>query len=413
MTEVFEKLHAAIAKQSEKQVMFLRALVQAPTDNPPGDTAAHAEVAAARLAALGFEVERHSVPESMARECGMVSATNLIVRRTFGAEGSGPTIALNAHGDVVPPGEGWTVDPYGGELRDGELYGRGAAVSKSDFATYAFALLALEEVGGDLSGSVELHLTYDEEVGGEIGPKWLLVQGLTKPNLAICAGFSYGIVNAHNGCLHLETTVRGKIAHAALPDRGHDALEATHAILGALYQHRKGLAALASATEGIDSPTLVIGLIKGGINTNVVPDTVSFRLDRRMIPEEDPTVVEAELKTLIADSASAFDGISCEVKRLLLAQTLVPLSGHEKLASEIARHGERVFGEPISTHGVPLYTDARHYAEAGIPTVLYGCGPRSIEEAGAHGADEHVRIDDLSRATEVVACTLYSLLDGA
>jgi len=82
------------------------------------------------------------------------------------------------------------------------------------------------------------------------------------------------------------------------------------------------------------------------------------------------------------------------------------------LAAAIAGHAERVFGEPIPVHGVPLYTDARHYAEAGIPTVLYGCGPRSIEEAGAHGADEHVRLDDLLRATEVVACALHALLGG-
>ena len=102
----------------------------------------------------------------------MVSCTNLLVRRRFG-EG-GPMIALNAHGDVVPPGEGWTKDPYGAEIVDGWMYGRGVAVSKSDFATYAFALLALEELersGARLNGTVELHLTYDEEAGGEIGPR--------------------------------------------------------------------------------------------------------------------------------------------------------------------------------------------------------------------------------------------------
>ncbi len=409
MTKAFDTLRDAIARRSDEQVAFLQALVQAPTDNPPGDCAAHAGMVAERLAAFGFAVERHAVPEQVARDQGMISATNLIVRRRFG---DGPTIALNTHGDVVPPGDGWTVDPYGGEIRDGGLYGRGAAVSKSDFATYAFALLALEEASGDLAGTVELHLTYDEESGGEIGPKWLLEQNLTKPDLAICAGFSYGIVNAHNGCLHLEIVVLGKIAHAALPDHGRDALEAAHTILGALYEHRKGLSARASSTTGIGSPTLVVGLINGGVNTNVVPDTVSFRLDRRLIPEEDPAAVEADLRALIAEAAADCTGIRCRINRLLLAEPLVPLPGHDKLAAAIARHGERVFGEPIPIHGVPLYTDARHYARAGVPTVLYGCGPRSIEEAGAHGADEHVRLDDLGRATEVIACTLYSLLGG-
>ena len=405
----FQALHREIEARAPEQIEFLQALVREPTDNPPGDCEAHALIAADRLGKLGFEVERHPVPADLVRAQGMISATNVIIRRRFG---DGPVLALNAHGDVVPPGEGWGVDPYGGEIRDGALYGRGAAVSKSDFATYAFALLALETLQNHLAGTVELHLTYDEESGGEIGPKWLLDQSLTKPDYAIGAGFSYGIVNAHNGCLHLEAIVRGKISHAALPDRGHDALEATNAILGKLYDHRRGLSATTSATEGIASPTLVVGLIYGGVNTNVVPDKVSFRIDRRMIPEEDPAAVESELRALIGGVAGSFEGITCEVNQILLAEPLVPLSESEGLARAIGGHAERIFGEPIAIHGVPLYTDARHYAKAGIPTVLYGAGPRSIEEAGAHGTDEHVRLDDLQRATEVIACTLYTLLSG-
>ncbi|MGR9902779.1 M20/M25/M40 family metallo-hydrolase, partial [Escherichia coli] len=94
--------------------------------------------------------------------------TNLIVRRPYGD--GGPTLALNAHGDVVPPGEGWTHDPYGGEVADGRIYGRAAAVSKSDFASYIFATRALESLGAALRGAVELHFTYDEEFGGVLGP---------------------------------------------------------------------------------------------------------------------------------------------------------------------------------------------------------------------------------------------------
>ena len=109
-----------------------------PSDNPPGDCAPHAEKAAALLEGLGFAVERHQVPEAVLRPNGMVSCTNLIVRERF--EAGGPTIACNAHGDVVPPGSGWSVDPYGAVVTDGRMYGRGVAVSKSDFATYTWAL---------------------------------------------------------------------------------------------------------------------------------------------------------------------------------------------------------------------------------------------------------------------------------
>src|SRR5690348_7490782 len=120
-----------------QQIEFLAQLVRVPTDNPPGECKRHAEVTAGLLEGLGFAVERHPVPDELVKAQGMISATNLIVRHRFGP---GPTIALNAHGDVVPPGEGWMADPYGAEIRDGVMYGRGVAVSKSDFATYAFAL---------------------------------------------------------------------------------------------------------------------------------------------------------------------------------------------------------------------------------------------------------------------------------
>ena len=172
-------IERAIDANWPREVAFLESLVRVPSDNPPGDCAAIAETAASGLEALGFTVERHKVPEALVRKNGMVSATNLIVRKSFGS-GKGPVVALNAHGDVVPPGDGWSVDPYGAVERDGALYGRGAAVSKSDFATYAFALLALEHAGLKLDGGVELHFTFDEEAGGEIGPKWLIAEGLTQ-----------------------------------------------------------------------------------------------------------------------------------------------------------------------------------------------------------------------------------------
>ena len=136
------------------------------------------------------------------------------MRRRYG---DGRTVALNAHGDVVPSGEGWTHGPYSGEVVDGKLYGRASAVSKSDFATYTFATRALESLGAKLKGAVELHFTYDEEFGGELGPGWLLKNKLTKPDLLLAAGFSYQVVTAHNGCLQMEVTVHGKMAHAAIP----------------------------------------------------------------------------------------------------------------------------------------------------------------------------------------------------
>lgn len=386
---------------------FLAELVRHPSDNPAGDCTPHAAMTAALLERLGFHVERHVVPEALVRAHGMVSCTNLIVRHGFGP---GPTIALNAHGDVVPPGEGWSADPYGAEIRDGWMYGRGAAVSKSDIASYAFALKALKESKLVLKGTIELHITYDEETGGEIGPGWLLAEGISKPDAAIAAGFSYNVVTAHNGCLHLEVTVLGRSAHAAKPETGIDALQAATCVLNALYVERANLRGQPSAIPGIGAPGLTVGLISGGINTNVVPDKILLRLDRRITPDEDPAKVEAGLRALIERAVTEVAGARVEIRQVLLALPLTPLPGSERLAEALSRRATEIYGEQIGTTGVPLYTDARHYAAAGVPIVLYGAGPRSIEEANAHRADERLPLADLHRATKVVALALADLL---
>jgi acetylornithine deacetylase/succinyl-diaminopimelate desuccinylase-like protein len=414
-------LSALIAKNVEHgfeaECAFLAELVKVPTDNPPGDCQAHANKAAALLEGLGFTVERHPVPAAALNAVGMISATNLVVRASFGS-GGGPCIALNAHGDVVPPGQGWTHDPYGAAVVDDPvhgptMYGRGVAVSKSDFATFAFALIALQALqreGAQLNGSIELHLTYDEEVGGDIGPRLLLEEGLTKPDFAISAGFSYAVTTAHNGCLHLEVTVRGRQGHAAMPESGVDALYAATQILNALYASRETLKSTLSKTTGIKHPTLNVGLIEGGINTNVVPDRITFRLDRRIIPEESAGQAEAALRALIEQTAASCPGITVEIRRVLLALPLVKLPGAQKMIDSLRRNGERFFGVPIAEHGVPLYTDARHYTAVGIPTVLYGAGPRTLAEANGHAANECLRLNDLRNATSTVACTLAELL---
>jgi acetylornithine deacetylase/succinyl-diaminopimelate desuccinylase-like protein len=409
-----DRIQAFVDNNFARETNFLAELVKVASDNPPGDCAPHAERTRQLLQDLGLSVEAHQVPQQIVEAEGMRSATNLIVRHRFG---DGPVIALNAHGDVVPPGLGWRVPSYGAVIEDSPhgpvMYGRGVAVSKSDFATYTWTLLALMELarqGTPLAGTLELHFTYDEEVGGNIGPKWLLDQGLTKPDMAIAAGFSYSVVTAHNGCLHLEVTVTGKQAHAAMPDTGIDALETATTILGALYGYRGELAHTRSKTPGIVSPTLNIGLIKGGINTNVVPDQVVFRIDRRMIPEEDPAAAESELRERIAAAARQRPQVRVEVRRLLLAAPLSPQSGTDRIAAALQRHAKQILGVDVPVTGVPLYTDARHYAARGIPIVLYGAGPRSILDANAHNANENLRLNDLSAATKIVAMTCAELL---
>ncbi|KAI5935478.1 Aminoacylase-1 [Manis javanica] len=295
--------------------------------------------------------------------------------------------------------------PHGAAIEDGKLYGR-AAVSKSDFATFTYAVRALEAVARPSKGAVELHFTYDEEFGGILGPGWLLANNLTQPDLMVAAGFSYEVVTAHNGCLQMEVTVQGKMAHAAVPHTGVDALQAAVVLMNALYAENTKYQQVTSKVPGIKHPYLNIGRIEGGTNTNVVPGKVVLKIDRRMIPEENPAEVEASIRAVIAQAIADFnakggytgeDAVRVDIKRLLLANAMTPLAGNKPLVDAIQAHGEAVFGEKPPAVGTPLYTDVRLYVERGIPGVIYGAGPH---RAGIHAkrADERLVLEDLRRA---------------
>jgi acetylornithine deacetylase/succinyl-diaminopimelate desuccinylase-like protein len=235
----------------------------------------------------------------------------------------------------------------------------------------------------------------------------------------IAAGFSYQVVTAHNGCLQMEVTVHGKMAHAAIPETGVDALQAAVHILNSLYAQNKRYQHITSKVEGINHPYLNVGRIEGGTNTNVVPGTVSFKLDRRMIPEENPQEVEANIRDVIAQAVTEFNQgrakdsqVSIDIKRLLMAHAMKPLAGNTPLVQAIQKHGSALFGEPIPAMGTPLYTDVRLYVEKGIPGVIYGAGPRTVLESHAKRADERLNLEDLRKATKVISRTLLDLLQG-
>ena len=412
----YDRIDQWIDQHFDEQVKFLQALVRVPTDTPPGNNTPHAVRTAELLLHMGMQAEQFEIPQALVQAHGLTSVTNLIVRRRYG---DGRVVALNAHGDVVPPGEGWTHDPYGAEIVDGKLFGRASAVSKCDFSTFTFAVRALEAVAKPSKGSVELHFTYDEEFGGELGPGWLLANGHTRPDLMIAAGFSYQVVTAHNGCLQMEVTVHGRMAHAAIPDSGVDALQAAVALLNALYAQNIFYKSIRSHVEGISHPYLNIGLIEGGTNTNVIPGKVMFKLDRRMIPEENPAEVEAQIRELLANTVREHnakrdpqDAVRIDIKRMLMAHAMKPLAGNKPLVDALQKHGSEVFGEAIPALGTPLYTDVRLYVERGIPGVIYGAGPRTVLESHAKRADERIDLEDLRRATKVVARSLSDLLSA-
>jgi succinyl-diaminopimelate desuccinylase len=224
------------------------------------------------------------------------------------------------------------------------------------------------------------------------------------------------VVVAHNGCLQMEVTVLGQNSHAAIPDTSCDALQGATHIMSALYALNADYKKITSKVEGITHPYLNIGLIEGGTNTNVVPGKVVFKLDRRMIPEEDSAQVEQSIRETIAQAAQSYQpprgsgAIAVQVKRMLLAEAMKPLPGNAPLVQALQKHGSEVFGEPIPALGTPLYTDVRLYVERGIPGVIYGAGPRTVLESNAKRADENLSLEDLRRATKVIARSLHELM---
>jgi succinyl-diaminopimelate desuccinylase len=300
---------------------------------------------------------------------------------------------------------------------DGKLYGRAAAVSKSDFATYTFALRAARVAAGArpalraaLRGAVELHFTYDEEFGGELGPGWLLRQGLTKPDYLIAAGFGYQVVTAHNGCLQMEVTLDGLSACRLSRNRGRRAA-GRRRLLQALYAPQRRAAPAALRGGGHHAPLPERRPHRGRHQHQCGAGQGLLKLDRRMIPEEDEALVESRAAPLHRDaSAPPPPGIRLRCAACCWRAPPQPDPRQAPLVQAAAAPREAVFGEPIPECGTPLYTDVRLYGAAGVPAVIYGAGPRSVLESNAKRADEHLRLDDLHKATRVVARTLHDFL---
>ncbi|MEM8854271.1 MAG: M20/M25/M40 family metallo-hydrolase [Pseudomonadota bacterium] len=388
-------LSATVEAAKDEAQDLLAALVQHPTENPPGDLGDATEWLAETLEGRGLEVERHPVPKPFARGHKRTGIVNLIVGHTFG---SGPTVCLHAPLDTLPAGKGWRREPFSGAVHNGLLHGRGARDSKADLVAYLFALEALKGQGAGLSGRVEIHITGDEESGGFLGPAFLIGHGLSAPDAVIAAGTSHQVVTGQQGVLHLEVVLRGRQAHASKPEDGADAILAAIPLLQAVAD--------LSARE---RTPLTIGTVRGGRGVNLVADRARFTIDRRINAGEDGEAVEAALAEHIR-AAHTMAGVELEVRRLLLAEPVVPSPESERLAETLARHAEAAIGRPVPVASAPVVSGARHYALAGIPTVLYGVGPPIVGEGADMGEDECVSLNDLACATLAVASTVAELL---
>lgn len=396
-SDVAERAAAGLRERRAQVIEHLRALIATPSDNPPGDCRAAADVAQHRCEVLGLETERHEVDPGNG---GPVLPT---VLAWLGPRTLAPELVLNAHLDASPPTPEWTVDAYQAEIRDGHVYGRGATLSKSDVAGYTYALAAAGKALGDaLTRTAVLAITADEGSGGDNGPRWLLEQFGLRPARALVAGLTHRVGIAHNGALQLRLVVRGVAAHQAVVPPESEALRHATTLAARVFGAGDELRSHPGMIDGIAHPTLNVTRLCGGELLGLAPGTVELLIDRRVMPSEDTAVALADLTALIDDTAAHL-GASVETEIVQRAEPLRPTAASEAWARIVQAEAQVTLGTPVPIAGVPLYTDARWFGSRGIPTVMYGAGANDLVASGVNGADENVAVTDVEAAAETVA----------
>lgn len=403
-----DQVRAAVDTVTDEMVALAQELVRINSENPPGRYEAVGTAYAAALARLGMEVEIRRVADELVAGRGLTTPRlNVIGRLT--ATTPGPTLILNAHLDTVPIGEAdrWTVDPVGGEVRDGRLWGRGAVDSKGRLAAYWAAAAAIARTGGPDRGALLVVATCDEESGGDLGARWLVEQAGLTADFAIVEGYNRPVVRASSGILWLEIDVRGRSAHASWPWRGHNAVVDAAALIERLEQLRLRLEADRGDIPGIPHTTMSIGVIAGGTKVNVVPDRCRIEVDFRVMPGVETSAIRGKVEAIIQQLARERPEFAASV-RVIQEQPAMVTPADSVIVRTIVDAVTEVTGEPPAVEGEPGGTDARWFNLGGIATVNYG--PGSPESGNFHAPDESVDLDQLHEAATVCALTAMRLL---
>ena len=376
-------------------VAFLQDLIHCPTVNPPGDVRAAAAVCAAKLRDAGFEtVVVGPTPEHQ----------NVVA--TLAGRGGGPRLAFNAHYDVVPTGEesGWTHPPFGGEVHAGRVFGRGAGDDKASVTAQVMAGVALARSGVPLAGTLIVTEVADEETAGNLGAGFIVREGHVEADYVIVGEQTQGqICIGERGAVAGGLTVFGATGHAATPWMGVNAIEGMARVIAALQQELWPRLAARTHPQ-LAASTATISLIEGGVKTNVIPDRCAIHIDRRILPEETPASVLAEIREIAEGALAAAPGFRVEVVEKMSRPARLTSADSPVALALIA--ATRYLGhEPVIT-GFFAGTDAKHFAPKGWPTLVMGPG----DPATAHTQDEWVGIDELMEATRLYALTALALL---
>jgi succinyl-diaminopimelate desuccinylase len=417
--EPVDRVLAEVDRAVDEIVQYTADLVRIPTINPPGEVYADcAHFIGTDLERRGFDIE-YIEAEGCAEHTHRHPRLNIVGSRRGGP---GPVVHLNGHFDVVPAGGGWTVDPFGGIVRDGRIYGRGVCDMKAGIAAAVFAAEAIERAGVALPGTIEISGTVDEESGGFAGVAYLAERG------RIAAGRTdYVIIPeplnvdricvGHRGVYWFEVTARGRIGHGSMPFLGVNAIDGMGTLMQAMRDDlMPRLAARRTAIPvvppGARHATINIngidgGQAVGGIQTPCIADVCRAVFDRRFLFEEGFDAAKSEIEALVTRAAARAPGVRFELRDLMVVHPTKTPDDSPVIAA-LAQSIERVLGRRADVVASPGTYDHKHVARiAGVPhCVAYGPGELEL----AHQPDEYCRIDDVVSAAKVIALATLDLM---
>jgi succinyl-diaminopimelate desuccinylase len=392
--EILKAIDGAVNEMAGEITDFLTELVRAESINPPGNTTAAARVVQAKLEEFDGTYEVHSFDEDK---------PNIILRA--GASG-GTRLCLNSHMDTVPGGETsrWKYPPFGGEIAEGNLYGRGSADAKGCAVAMLMAVRALERTGIGLAGGLDVSIVSDEETGGSIGTQYLLEKGVIEPDLAIIGEItSNRVAIAEKGMLVFTINTKGRTAHASTPWEGVSAISHMAKLIREIE---------ATLDESFKTkrhpltppPSYNFGMIEGGVGINVVPDECRVTLDRRTLPGESLDEAETEIAEVIERLRKADSTFEAEYSLLYRANSFeTPPDSDIVRSASTACELLGIDPQPI---GYQQICDGRFFAEKDIPTIIIGPGTAEL----AHTPDEHVPVAAVIQAVKLYALAAVELL---
>ncbi|NIK60577.1 M20 family metallopeptidase [Kribbella shirazensis] len=373
-------------------VRITQELLRAPGQNPPGEEAATVAVLAAAAQELGLDVRSSTVEPDREN----VSITL--------AGGNNPGLLLLGHTDVVPVGDGWTVDPYGGLLHEGRLYGRGASDMKGGLAAALVALAALRET--PLTGPVELAALVDEEETGK-GIRAYIGSGTNSRYVGCITAEPTDLqtIIAARGDSYLQVAIHGRASHAGNPDGGANAIYGAAAVVAEIERLHKELA---TAPHPLLGPaTWSVGQINGGTGGSIVPADCVVVADRRLLPGESAAEVLADLGRRVAALDLEDRGLTVELAMPMEMPAFETAEDAPLVQiTETARRDAG--GRPMPLAGWTAACDGGYVArDLGVPVVVLGPGSVTTQ---AHRADESVAVADLVTAARAYTLTALRLL---